>query len=1452
MPAENLMLLIGIDKYPGPKYKALNNCVVDVKRFGGIMESRYGFRVFDKPLYDEQATRENIIEALNSLSYRTTSEDNVVICFAGHGDQHPSSGNGFWVPVDWSKVSDSVLNSTILDLIQGIPAKHILLISDSCFSGTFITRDRGADQILNHDELEALDSRWVFTSGSEENVGDGKVGLGSPFNRNLCEFLQNNQAPSISIGEMFEAVTRMTRASSSQTPLFDLIRMPSNKGGQMILRLTNTRSASDVPIVKQSFPLPEIPFDHYMSRTITRYDYERSEISYLFDSEKNNELLQDALLLHPRIALLGSAGSGKSIELIHLANLLDAPATAYVPIYKRFHTYTGQDIETFLPQGWDTVTTASAVILLDGLDEIPTDFIFISIRKIIEFCDKRPALRIIISCRTNFYELPNASFSGTLEGFSVFLLNDISLSEIRQYADKILQVDGSNFIKDVYEASLLDVIQKPYFLDLLTKYYLDNGNFPSNRAAIYEEALLKYYLTDKEHFKTSGEQPGKMDTFALLEKLAFVMEVMGKNFITDEELYKVFPKQEDQNKCKYLPAFKKQEKNGQWMFLHNNIQEFLAARVLSKKPFDKLIEIISIGSVGKKRVKLTWANTLSFYISIGKKEDTAKVLEWVAKNDVELLIRFEPDRIDDQKRLEVFKQVFENYSNKQIWLSSNKFSDADLAKFAWMESAIEYLIEKINNHANSRITKLNAIKVLDNYNLKYFQLFVPVIRKSLIELLTSKEFNHYDLYSIIGALANLQITDKETMDIVISKFRRRKNQYIRAGIYKLLHQSEHLEDYLDVLYEGLDLARIQDPVEDRDSVNLMDESFHLRIALGKIKTSEGLKQLLTFFTEEKSRHFYYSDYKEMISAIVENSIEAYKTDTSMYDFVRDYFVKLEHRLNKNSAKLILPFFEQTGTKWNLFQDIWGNKNIENYIRSELIEILLTEKIILQFAEAYRNKEYSEDDAEQLHQILFWKGRNHTEFEQYLLYLEETFLTSFNLKLERPESKNYDDIYKKRTQDAFDLLFDKEKFFQEVKNIFSEIGKDELTIHELYIYRPTHRDYLEEAFNNSAIELIRNFTFHGRSATLVDIEVFFQNEKAFYDYQIDAIYEYLHGTNSGYIEVNTTQLNFITEWCKERGDNPKILWFFIHRFSIHLEESKLLDLTLYYDYNSESNFYEPGTVEMLEAFLSRQSLKNRVKVNILADIKDASAWLSNAGYALRHNIKEVYTPILTHLQTVDGNEFKYNEVLEYWFIKTNDAKALSRFIEAVRSDVLKWKGIALLNDSGSESGFLLTYLKRIMNSEAESRDSRFTAANYLMAMDDLEGIKFCAEQILANPDPRLEFRHDLHKMSLLKNVGAIPWLMQLLYLGKLPEYQMDSFNRLESLVIDTLYNIGIESEENFNQVRDALLQFMKQNEGKLENLNFLYFTLQRMEEQLNMRRAQDYSIEKALYEWEKSI
>ncbi|MEO7048341.1 MAG: caspase family protein, partial [Ferruginibacter sp.] len=681
------------------------------------MEDRYGFSIF-KELFNDDATNEQILETLHSLSFSTSRDADLIIYFAGHGGQNEFSKNGFWASVDCKKAYQRINNSTIYDFIEGIQAKHILLISDSCYSGTFITRTRdGQMNNFTIEQLEAIPSRWVFVSGGEERIGDGSPGKGSPFSNTLCEFLQNNQTPKIPASLVFEHVKRIIRSSTGKNADATHIERTGNEGGQMVFTLTRNRSGEIIQFIKISFNIPALPFEHYISRTVTYYEHQKDEVSYFFQSERGRSYLMDTILTHRKIALLGSAGSGKSVEFLHLALLLQKDSDLYVPLYKKFNTYTGQAIEDYLPEKWNLVDPEALVILLDGLDEIQTQFFFTAVRNIIEFTEKNPAIRIITSCRTNFYELPSSTFSGTIQGFSVFILNDLSLKEINNYATDKLELDGEEFIKEANEASFLDLIQKPYFLNLMIQYYIKNGLLLKDRTPILEEAILNYYIEDKEHYNTTGFPINRPETFNRLEKVAFIMEVMGKNFITDEELHKIFPVAIDFENCKYLPAFRRQDEKNQWMFEHNNIQEFLAARVLSKTPLDKILKIISLSSAGSSKVRPSWVNTISFFLSIDNTKKSVDVLDWIILNDVEAIIRFEPDRITELRRIKIFKEIFEFYSSKQIWLSSNKFSDADLARFGYLDEIIEYLLGILQNKETPRITQLNAINVLDNFKM---------------------------------------------------------------------------------------------------------------------------------------------------------------------------------------------------------------------------------------------------------------------------------------------------------------------------------------------------------------------------------------------------------------------------------------------------------------------------------------------------------------------------------------------------------------------------------------------------------------------------------------------------------------------------------------------------------------------------------------------------------------
>lgn len=166
-------LVVGINQYRHlPK---LQTAVNDAESVAKILQDQYGFQV--RKLQNDDATRSNILDMLSS--YRSLHEnDNLLIYYAGHGMFDRETGTTYWMPVDAEpdRPSHSISADEIKISARGIPARHILFVSDSCYSGG-ITRDvSSTERTGNPDKfLQRMlsgKSRSVMASGNVEPVAD--------------------------------------------------------------------------------------------------------------------------------------------------------------------------------------------------------------------------------------------------------------------------------------------------------------------------------------------------------------------------------------------------------------------------------------------------------------------------------------------------------------------------------------------------------------------------------------------------------------------------------------------------------------------------------------------------------------------------------------------------------------------------------------------------------------------------------------------------------------------------------------------------------------------------------------------------------------------------------------------------------------------------------------------------------------------------------------------------------------------------------------------------------------------------------------------------------------------------------------------------------------------------------------------------------------------------------
>ena len=236
-------LIIGNDKYNDAhgKWPVLKTAVSDAKAVSELLQDNYGFT--DVQVL-ENVNRRDVLLALQDLSRRLVANDSVLLYYAGHGFMDLETNRGFWVPVDAIGTDQTTFlrNSTIRDEMSVIAsrAKHTLLVSDSCFSGTLLRRgnrsippDNNAD--LYYQKVANKKSVQIMTAGGMEYVDDNYKNSGhSPFTYFLLSELKNNDKPLLTVGELSTNVEKAVANNVDQVPESGILQGAGDEMGEFI------------------------------------------------------------------------------------------------------------------------------------------------------------------------------------------------------------------------------------------------------------------------------------------------------------------------------------------------------------------------------------------------------------------------------------------------------------------------------------------------------------------------------------------------------------------------------------------------------------------------------------------------------------------------------------------------------------------------------------------------------------------------------------------------------------------------------------------------------------------------------------------------------------------------------------------------------------------------------------------------------------------------------------------------------------------------------------------------------------------------------------------------------------------------------------------------------------------------------------------------------------------
>jgi formylglycine-generating enzyme required for sulfatase activity/uncharacterized caspase-like protein len=224
---------------------SLETPLADAGAVADVLRDAYGFSV--RVL--QNATRAQIVDALAELRGRLRESDNLLIYYAGHGYLDREADRGYWMAADAVPGSPTnwVSNGDVTDVLRAMRAKHVLIVADSCYSGT-LTRDIAirAAEPSDVSRLAQRRARTVLTSGGLEPVADRGGSGHSVFARAFLDALRENTGATDATS-LFAGLRRQVLLRAEQTPQYADVRFAGHDGGDFVFARTDAPVAAATP-----------------------------------------------------------------------------------------------------------------------------------------------------------------------------------------------------------------------------------------------------------------------------------------------------------------------------------------------------------------------------------------------------------------------------------------------------------------------------------------------------------------------------------------------------------------------------------------------------------------------------------------------------------------------------------------------------------------------------------------------------------------------------------------------------------------------------------------------------------------------------------------------------------------------------------------------------------------------------------------------------------------------------------------------------------------------------------------------------------------------------------------------------------------------------------------------------------------------------------------------------
>lgn len=455
-------VVIGVDTY-GAGVAELATAVDDARAVGACLSEDHGYEV--RSLLDAEAGQERLLTLFEEdLPASVGPDDRLVVYFAGHGLAlgHGGEGpQGYLLPAD-ARGADAgswIAMSRVREALARLPCRHLLLILDCCFAGSFRWTSPTRSFLPLAEPLYASQyerfvtgAAWqLLTSAAHHQVaydfvedladrrgaaeGDGRH---SPFAAALLAGLggaadSSRQAHEsdgvITATELYQYVFAEL-SGVAQTP--GLWPLRPDMTGEFVFAspVQEVRTRPDPPLVEEANPW----------RGLTPYGEDDAAL-FFGRSRVVRELAQRLEAGAPLVAVVGASGTGKSsvVRAGLVPRLLDSGGW-FVVLAERFHEDPRRQLADALRRLDDAPGGVRRLLVLDQFEEVFTqcaregrrEAVLRSLAELIAPTKAEPAVRVVLTLRSDFEaRLAASPLFGPALAAGRYLLPPLDSDELR-------------------------------------------------------------------------------------------------------------------------------------------------------------------------------------------------------------------------------------------------------------------------------------------------------------------------------------------------------------------------------------------------------------------------------------------------------------------------------------------------------------------------------------------------------------------------------------------------------------------------------------------------------------------------------------------------------------------------------------------------------------------------------------------------------------------------------------------------------------------------------------------------------------------------------------------------------------------------------------------------------------------------------------------------------------